>query len=158
QGTGWLGCLAACYLHISTYLLTTLSVRCPLPESSQKLPQGTLPNSVVGLLRRSKMLQTGLRKRKRASLTGVGAAILALAFGLAGADPCYGDIIFEPKNDPQPDEENILFQVEMTANLLSGHTNQSNVGVNFSSTQLIHESGGQSDIDRIGIGDEMVHN
>ncbi|HXZ81543.1 MAG TPA: PEP-CTERM sorting domain-containing protein [Terriglobales bacterium] len=61
------------------------------------------------------------------------------------AMPAHADIMFELKNDPQPNEENILLGSGTTGTLLTGTTNQSGLIVNFSSSQNLAEpSSGQA--------------
>src|SRR5690349_11396946 len=49
--------------------------------------------------------------------------------------------IFTSGNNPQPGEENILFQNQQTGTTFTGATNQSNTPVQFTSTQTL-ETGG----------------
>jgi len=56
-------------------------------------------------------------------------------------------VIFPLGNNPQPGEENILFGAKETGTLIHGATNQSNVTVDFSSTQTLFQNAkGQADI------------
>ena len=83
-------------------------------------------------------------------LISASVALLALC-GAARAD-----FIFDPGNDPQPNEENILFQSQFT-NLQSftGHTNQTGVPVIF--TNLLGEPlGSESSISDNGIGQSDI--
>jgi hypothetical protein len=65
---------------------------------------------------------------------------------LLSAAPASADIIFELGNNPQPDEENILFQGGEQGNTITGFT-QTNVGVQFTSTQnLCQNAQGQASI------------
>jgi len=43
----------------------------------------------------------------------------------------HADIIFELKNDPQPDEQNILFEKDQVGSLVMGFTNKTNTEVDF---------------------------
>jgi len=77
--------------------------------------------------------------------------ILATAFGatvaLTAALPAHAHVTFEEKNDPQPDEENILFKDTGIGNDIFGVTNQSGKMVQFSSTDIIKPAAkGQADI------------
>jgi hypothetical protein len=77
--------------------------------------------------------------------------MLATVFGatvvLTAALPAHAHITFEEKNDPQPDEENVMFQSTGTGTAILGLTNQSNLPVQFSSTDVIKPSAkGQADI------------
>jgi hypothetical protein len=65
-------------------------------------------------------------KLLRALLLGA----VCLAFFASAA---RADIIFEDKNDPQPDEQNILFKTNQFGSDITGFTNMSNVGVLFHS-------------------------
>jgi hypothetical protein len=56
----------------------------------------------------------------------------ATVLGLVG--PVYGNAIFTLGNNPQPDEENVLFLADQTGTTVQGATNISNVLVNFTST------------------------
>ena len=70
--------------------------------------------------------------------------ILATAFGatvaLTAALPAHAHVTFEEKNDPQPDEENVMFQSTGIGTMIQGFTNQSNIAVDFSSTEIIEPS------------------
>jgi hypothetical protein len=56
-------------------------------------------------------------------------------------------VVFTPGNNPQPNEENILFGAKETGTLIHGTTNQSNVTVDFSSTQTLFQTAqGQAEI------------
>jgi hypothetical protein len=77
--------------------------------------------------------------------------MLATAFGatvaLTAALPAHAHVTFEEKNDPQPDEENIMFQSTGTGKTIEAFTNKSNIEVDFSSTDVIKPSAkGQADI------------
>src|SRR5207248_9182830 len=68
---------------------------------------------------------------------------------LLGAHTASADVIFTLGNNPQPNEENILFQAPETGNPIHGTTNQTNVGVQFSSLTgqtLFQNAQGQADI------------
>jgi hypothetical protein len=59
----------------------------------------------------------------------------------------HATITFIPGNNPQPGEENILFGSKETGMTISGTTNQSDVGVMFSSTEtLLQKSQGQAQL------------
>jgi hypothetical protein len=77
--------------------------------------------------------------------------MLATVFGatvvLTAALPAHAHITFEEKNDPQPDEENVMFQSTGTGTSITGLTNQNNIPVQFSSTAVIKPTAnGQADI------------
>jgi len=74
----------------------------------------------------------------------VGLAILTVLWCSAA----QADVIFTLGNNPQPDEENILFNKNDTGSTVSGVTNSSNMIVNFSSTtdNLIVTAGGQAKV------------
>lgn len=62
-----------------------------------------------------------------------------LLCGIASAD----SITFQPGNHPQPNEQNVLYD-NGTGSTVTGHTNQSNTLVDFSSTtDILIASGGQ---------------
>jgi len=65
------------------------------------------------------------------------------AFTTAG----NASVIFTPGNNPQPNEENILFGAADTGTLITGATQTSNVDVDFSSSQTLFQNAkGQADI------------
>lgn len=77
--------------------------------------------------------------------------MLSTVFGatvvLSAALPAHAHITFEEKNDPQPDEENVMFQSTGTGTSITGLTNQNNIPVQFSSSAVIKPSAnGQADI------------
>lgn len=60
----------------------------------------------------------------------------------------YGDAIFTMGNNPQPNEENVLFQTAQMGTTIDGHTNKTDTKVQFSSsTDTLMAKGGQSDVD-----------
>jgi hypothetical protein len=79
-------------------------------------------------------------------------AAIAIAAGLAGAgiaNPARADVMFTLGNNPQPNEENILFQTPESGTLITGQTSQTAVDVNFSSLtgqSLLQTAQGQADI------------
>ena len=74
--------------------------------------------------------------------------LVLTAVVVAAGRPAFADITFLLGNHPQANEENILFGMSETGNPINGHTNQSNVGVSFSSTTdvLTQVAKGQADI------------
>src|SRR4051794_35208030 len=66
-------------------------------------------------------------------------AAIAVAAGMSGT--AQATAIFTSGNNPQPGEENILFQNQQTGTTFTGATNQSNTPVQFTSTQTL-ETGG----------------
>ena len=65
--------------------------------------------------------------------------------------------MFIPGNNPQPDEENVLLNQGETGNTVTGSTNQSHIGVNFSSTQtLTIPSNGQARIEATSGGSQVA--
>jgi hypothetical protein len=70
----------------------------------------------------------------------ISAAIAALAIGISGA--AQATAIFTPGNNPQPNEENVLFGSQQTGTTITGATNQSGTAVQFVSTQSL-TTGGQ---------------
>lgn len=83
----------------------------------------------------------------------VGLAILTVLWCSAA----QADVIFTLGNNPQPDEENILFNQNDTGSTVSGVTNSSNMIVNFSSTtdNLIVTAGGQA---KVTADDNLINN
>jgi len=63
-----------------------------------------------------------------------------------------GGVIYSPGNNPQPDEENVLFAASETGTTISGFTNKSNIQVDFSSTagSLTQTAKGQAQIGALG--------
>src|SRR5215467_4222682 len=85
--------------------------------------------------------------RRKSSTVLAGAAVLAL--GSLAANPASATIIFTLGNNPQPNEENILFQAPQTGSSVTGATNQTNIPVHFSSLTgqvLLQNAQGQADI------------
>jgi hypothetical protein len=71
---------------------------------------------------------------------------LALAAGFACAalitlPAAQASVIFTEGNNPQPDEQNILFGSQQTGTTFTGATNQSNTPVQFTSTQNLQTGG-----------------
>ena len=67
------------------------------------------------------------------------------------------DIMFIPGNNPQPNEENVLLNKGETGNTVTGSTNQSHIGVNFSSTQTLTIPGnGQARIEATSGGSQVA--
>ncbi len=58
-------------------------------------------------------------------------------------------VIFSPGNNPQPDEENVLFFLNQAGSLVTGITNGSNTSVSFTSTTDVLEvtANGQANVD-----------
>jgi len=69
--------------------------------------------------------------------TLLGAAALVAA--ISGA--AQATVIFTSGNNPQPGEENVLFGSSQTGTTITGATNQSNTGVQFTSTQNLQTGG-----------------
>ena len=68
----------------------------------------------------------------------------------------YADAVFTLGNNPQPNEENVLFNSPMTGTTIKGLTNRSDTPIQFSSTtDTLRASGGQSDIDAM---DGLINN
>ena len=60
----------------------------------------------------------------------------------------YGNAIFTLGNNPQPNEENILFQTDQMGSTIDAFTNRSDTMVQFASTtDTLLGTGGQSDLD-----------
>lgn len=75
-------------------------------------------------------------------------AVVALSV-LLGARTASADVIFTVGNNPQPNEENILFQTPETGTTITGNTSQTDVPVNFSTLtgQTLYQTAqGQADI------------
>lgn len=76
--------------------------------------------------------------------------LLASAFGVALAAPADAHITFTLGNNPQPDEQNVLFGAAETGNLITGEVDHSGIPVNFSSPTgqtLFQKAKGQADIE-----------
>jgi PEP-CTERM motif-containing protein len=79
-------------------------------------------------------------------------AAMAIAGGLGGAliaGPAQATVIFTLGNNPQPNEENILFQGPETGTTIQGATSQTNIAAFFSSLtgqNLLQTAQGQADI------------
>jgi hypothetical protein len=85
--------------------------------------------------------------RTRLRLALVAAAITPLL--MVGVRTASADVIFTLGNNPQPNEENILFQTPETGATINGFTSQSNIDVFFSSLtgqDLLQQAQGQADI------------
>jgi hypothetical protein len=66
-----------------------------------------------------------------------------------GVRTASADVIFTIGNNPQPNEENLLFQTPETGTTINGFTSQTNVDVFFSSLtgqDLLQNAQGQADI------------
>ena len=77
------------------------------------------------------------------------AALMAAALGFAGPGTAYADVIFTLGNNPQPDEENILFQeagtIDGPATTVTGLTQTSDLFVFFTSNEnLVATASGQA--------------
>jgi hypothetical protein len=63
---------------------------------------------------------------------------------------CEAGAVFTLGNNPQPNEQNVLFGTSETGSTVTGFTNSSNLAVLFSSTQtLFQQSKGQADVGAI---------
>ena len=71
---------------------------------------------------------------------------IMVAMGLSIATVCQADIIFTLGNNPQPDEENILF-VDDTGTTVFGTTQDSGLDVFFTGTETLVANGGQARIE-----------
>jgi hypothetical protein len=73
---------------------------------------------------------------------------LLLAALVALAIPAFGDAVFTLGNNPQPNEQNVLFKSDQTGSTVFGFTNHSNTQVQFSSTTdtLVVSSSGQAKV------------
>jgi len=60
--------------------------------------------------------------------------VLTIALLLVSARSAQASIVFQLGNNPQPNEENVLFGSQQTGNPVFGTTNQTNSTVQFSST------------------------
>jgi hypothetical protein len=69
-------------------------------------------------------------------------------FASALALPTYAGAIFTPGNNPQPDEDNVVFTNNQKATLITGVTNMTDDIVNFWSTtdELVVTAKGQSNV------------
>jgi hypothetical protein len=71
------------------------------------------------------------------------AAVLAATIGSAA----QAGVVFTPGNNPQPGEENIMFETAQTGMTITGDTDQSNTPVQFTSTESLSTQGlGQASI------------
>jgi hypothetical protein len=69
----------------------------------------------------------------------------------------WANIMFTLGNNPQPGEENVLLNQGETGNTVTGSTNQSHIGVNFSSTQtLTIPANGQARIEATSGGSQVA--
>jgi hypothetical protein len=69
------------------------------------------------------------------------------------AMPALADAVFTPGNNPQPNEENILFTSGGHGTTLNAFTNQTHTNVVITSTtNTLLEKGGQSDLSNFGEG------
>ena len=62
-----------------------------------------------------------------------GAAVAAYAVLVLAAAPCYGGVVFQIGNHPQPGEENVGLNTGTTGTTVFGVTDQSGIQVAFSS-------------------------
>jgi len=76
---------------------------------------------------------------------------LTLALLLVSARSAQASIVFQLGNNPQPNEENVLFGSQQTGNPVFGTTNQTNSTVQFSSTtDTLHTpSSGQARVEAV---------
>ena len=84
-------------------------------------------------------------RTNRARTAAVMAAVAALLFARAAS----ADVIFTLGNNPQANEENILFQAPESGATITGATNQTGITVNFSTLTgqtLFQNARGQADI------------
>lgn len=63
----------------------------------------------------------------------------SVLFAIGGA--ANATVVFTSGNNPQPNEENILFGSSQTGTTITGATNQSHTGVTFTSTQTLMTNG-----------------
>jgi len=83
------------------------------------------------------------------------AGVALAAAMLITAPGANATVIITPGNNPQPGEENILFATNQTGTTFTGHTNQSNTGVQFTSSTTLETSGiGQASL--IGPGNTNI--
>jgi len=64
--------------------------------------------------------------------------------------PAYADAVFTEGTSNQPNEQNILFNGDHVGTIISGVTTHSGTAIQFSSTQTLIGTGGQSDVDAQG--------
>jgi len=83
--------------------------------------------------------------------------LLTAALLLGSGGVTQAGIVFQLGNNPQPNEENVLFSSGQTGTTVTGTTNQSNSTVQFSSTidTLVTPSSGQA---KVGSTSGLVHN
>src|SRR3954467_1358799 len=83
------------------------------------------------------------------------AGVALAAAMLITAPGANATVIITPGNNPQPGEENILFATNQTGTTFTGHTNQSNTGVQFTSSTTLETNGvGQAKL--IGPGNTNI--
>jgi hypothetical protein len=80
-----------------------------------------------------------MRLSQRIPSVMAGAAVAVTM--LIAASGANATIIITPGNNPQPGEENILFATNQTGTTFTGNTNQSNTGVQFTSTAPLETNG-----------------
>lgn len=76
--------------------------------------------------------------RKLALVLG-GVVAVGSLFALNGV--AQATVVFTPGNNPQPDEENVIFETSQTGTTITGDTNQSNTQVRFTSTESLSTHG-----------------
>jgi len=94
-------------------------------------------------------LTASLNRTTRAKLTIIAVAAAAALAGALVGSPASANVIFTLGNNPQPNEENILFQAPQSGLTVTGATNMTNVPVFFSTLtgqQLLQNAQGQADI------------
>ena len=84
------------------------------------------------------MTRYGRNSAARTALAIAGAFAASL---LAGSPTAQATVIFTAGNNPQPDEQNVLFGSQQTGTTITGATNQSNTPVQFDSTQTLQTGG-----------------
>src|SRR4051794_17731061 len=72
---------------------------------------------------------------------------LPILIGLLVA-PAHATIVFTSGNNPQPDEQNVLYGSSQSGSTVTGRTNQTNTSVNFTSSTdtLVETAQGQANL------------
>lgn len=104
-------------------------------------------NYIENRLDISVTLENYPKKRKVEVLKQSSVVLLATLAVFAVSKTASADIVFTLGNHPQTNEENILFGAPQTGTTIDGATNQSGVGIDFTSTQTLYQTAqGQADI------------
>lgn len=95
------------------------------------------------------MHQLGTKAFSPARLKALFGTLGAVAvIGVLSTAPAYADVVFTLGNNPQPNEENVLFTSGESGSTITGTTNKSGTVVDFSSTTdvLLSTASGQANV------------